>query len=635
MYDANYEITSLQDQLKEAQAIAKDNFKIFEIAKYVMVYKNNRQANNLHKQYEILKNTQDLKKIQEITRRINIILNEIPKDKQLIPKTLEELAEKFKNKGLDINVINLKSQENNAMLEKFQDIIRAANIAIWKYCTAYETIARCQAEIEKLKQETKNKEKIDKTESPISQNIEEQTTEEPEFQIDIYTQKEILSILDEELKKEYHETPKELGIRYYNLENYLKSAYPALNYGKYYNIATIKTCLEINDIMDIYQKTTNLLSKESPNLSYLYQLVLKAYEIAPLNLLNGAQTNKPEYQNYEKLFQKINCHKVLEFYEKAYNIFVNYYNKLSEKEKITLIKEIKDNSYFKQHQEIFNISNNSLIITPSILVYKVNQIVHNKMIKYPTSNYFYESDKDTDIIKINYATKYMNIDEIINIYKTRKTNIKTYKFQTNSNETLTKITKSLKNLQFNFANAILNRLKSKNDLNKLNAEEKNKELINICHQCFNEKAIFTTRQIKDDNYLLEYFKKMNQFNSSSLEKSKLSKKLDKNTDVTKNHETTSNSKITTTEESKKTTSNIENIVVSKKESNPSITVKHNTQARFFGLNKLKQTYLKVTGKWEKFEKIWNTALTKEKEEQEKITEELNRLFGGHDGNRKF
>ena len=55
--------------------------------------------------------------------------------------------------------------------------------------------------------------------------------------------------------------------------------------------------------------------------------------------------------------------------------------------------------------------------------------------------------------------------------------------------------------------------------------------------------------------------------------------------------------------------------------------RYNAENRFFGMNKLKQTMAKITGKWKKFQELSEEAkYTDDEKRQEEITEEFKGMF---------
>lgn len=60
--------------------------------------------------------------------------------------------------------------------------------------------------------------------------------------------------------------------------------------------------------------------------------------------------------------------------------------------------------------------------------------------------------------------------------------------------------------------------------------------------------------------------------------------------------------------------------------NPAIAARYNAQQRFFGMNKLKQTMMRLSGQKRKFSKLWWKANMPDKKTQEQVAFELNKMF---------
>lgn len=60
--------------------------------------------------------------------------------------------------------------------------------------------------------------------------------------------------------------------------------------------------------------------------------------------------------------------------------------------------------------------------------------------------------------------------------------------------------------------------------------------------------------------------------------------------------------------------------------NPAIAARYNAQHRLFGMNKLKQTLMTLSGQKRKFKKLWIKANTTNEKTQEQVAFELNKMF---------
>ncbi len=60
--------------------------------------------------------------------------------------------------------------------------------------------------------------------------------------------------------------------------------------------------------------------------------------------------------------------------------------------------------------------------------------------------------------------------------------------------------------------------------------------------------------------------------------------------------------------------------------NPAIAARYNAQARLFGMSKVKQTMMTITGQKKKFKKLWLKGASQNAQTQEQVAEELNKMF---------
>ncbi len=60
--------------------------------------------------------------------------------------------------------------------------------------------------------------------------------------------------------------------------------------------------------------------------------------------------------------------------------------------------------------------------------------------------------------------------------------------------------------------------------------------------------------------------------------------------------------------------------------NPAIAARYNAQQRLYGMSKLKQTIMTLSGQKRKFKKLWLKANTLNEKNQEQVANELNRMF---------
>lgn len=60
--------------------------------------------------------------------------------------------------------------------------------------------------------------------------------------------------------------------------------------------------------------------------------------------------------------------------------------------------------------------------------------------------------------------------------------------------------------------------------------------------------------------------------------------------------------------------------------NPALAARYEAQQRLYGMNKLQQTLMAITGQKRKFKKLWLKSASASTKTQEEVAEELNKLF---------
>ncbi len=70
----------------------------------------------------------------------------------------------------------------------------------------------------------------------------------------------------------------------------------------------------------------------------------------------------------------------------------------------------------------------------------------------------------------------------------------------------------------------------------------------------------------------------------------------------------------------------ESLGETKTSTNPAIAARYNAQKRLFGMSKFRRTVMNLTGQKKKFEKLWYKAITSDSKTQDKVADELNKMF---------
>lgn len=277
-----------------------------------------------------------------------------------------------------------------------------------------------------------------------------------------------------------------------NERKLIKDAYPDLGElsDEYYNMATLEMAMKIKKASDNFDKYNhlNIFSKKAAKLSILdlYQMANNISIVAPNELLRE-EIDPAAKSKMDALFSKTDILASVDNYTKAYNTYTNYFNHLSSdeqnKEKVSLMTPARQypNNYF-------NITEFQ-IYSPTNLKNNINKQVTDKMLSKAPE--FLNEDPGIPA-KINYATKYMNVEQISTLYRLIKNRVNEFdevrsdmpekvqreKIRNQSSRTAI--------LQQNFAKAIIMKTQNK----ALTPEEIEALSVKICKENFKEEPKF-------------------------------------------------------------------------------------------------------------------------------------------------
>ena len=293
----------------------------------------------------------------------------------------------------------------------------------------------------------------------------------------------------------------------YTLRRQIEKKYQELDqteyYGRFYgsdNIEAIYKFHVLSEKRDSY----------SPTLRYnrIVEMGILAVDIVFKDLMNGRFQSTTKMAEFMSQFKP---HETLERYEKAYNEYIKYYNRLNAKEKETV-----DNyaSKFDDYRKKFGISGTSGedIATVDDIKKVVNRQVRKAYVderKY--DNYINEHNevRFDNIDSFYYSLKYMDAEEIASLYTTISLDRERQLIYARSDEEYEMIANARKKygtaLQRMFAEAIRRRLTNTTySIEEINDETKTEErmkkaetdLVAICKDYFHEEPRFDLHYIK-------------------------------------------------------------------------------------------------------------------------------------------
>ena len=291
---------------------------------------------------------------------------------------------------------------------------------------------------------------------------------------------------------------------------------------------------------------------------------------------------------FQNLINKTELMNSLEKYNKAYEVYKKYFQKLSPEEQ-TAIKEKFEASSSTRYAHSLNIEKFE-ILHPI----QLRELVNNKVIEKMTeNNLYYGANNNFDRTRaIKKATTFMDREKTAQAYKAIKFKHERTLIYSTMNENDVKYHQQyFATLQENFAITLVNKLTEEEKKNKTEEEL----LLYVCETILNERPLFTISRQKTE------------------------------VEATKeNIEETTTTKLS--EDGKQVYTYISG-EETKTTTNAAIAARYNAQHRFFGLNKMLQTTNRIRGTWAKFEKLWREAaqVTDEKEIQQ-VADELNQMF---------
>ncbi len=366
------------------------------------------------------------------------------------------------------------------------------------------------------------------------------------------------------------------GIEYYASSDLIKSGFEIQNH--------------LQNFKNYAKEAKNPFKKPSrtPELRELYQLAVLVYQNLPAELLSSRDMTSTSSQYVERIKGLSKISSSLNAYVEAYNIFVNYYNKLSNQEKMDIKSEFESSNTMGFIKDTFNVDHFT-VLSPEQLKGYVNRAVKEGMIE----NYLnYIDNKNDSISHINRACTYMSVEEIASTYAAIRRRYEEYAYGDSE-----QITKNTANLQRDFAYAILYKM----NLKELTPEEKNAKLYEIVTQIMKEQVLFGLDKVEN----------MQQEQPTTEAKEVVEPATDE---------------LKTTKEADGYYHYKAGSVFAKT-TNRAMAARYNAQSRFFGMSKFEQTLAKMNGSWKKFNDLWQkVGDLRSSEENEQLADQLDQMF---------
>ncbi len=451
-------------------------------------FKNDRERKKAKDGIYLIQNV-DMAKAQKGHKKI---LDSIKKIEQLshtssfeISRSIQEMQRSYR--------LNLTSSDCDRIADEIRkDPVEALRTYARRYMYAKQSIQR----LEKEKEEAKNKAAERRKQTESSKTIREsgygtysgtssyssydkyERTPIKKTPYSGSTPEQSKELIKEDIDKKI---ANEYGSHKFSSEEIdrITKLYRRINaYGKgYYSIDTLEKGIQIEKIV----------SKNELNIDDIMNLAIATYEVTVKELLFHNSLNESN-----ELFRKIDAINSIYKYKEGYNKFMKYYSSLSQEAKKEIDRQITNN---RDYNRLFGKN----LVTPDALTLKVNNYVSDYLVKnrknvYPTTDYY---------SRTTHATRYMDIDQIANLYKRLKYDIYEAPIRAEDPEEEKRIIENRKRelaqLQKDFAHVILTKTQSFSklkDITKMDEkeqekyfEEQNAKLASICKDIFEEEPI--------------------------------------------------------------------------------------------------------------------------------------------------
>lgn len=351
---------------------------------------------------------------------------------------------------------------------------------------------------------------------------------------------------------------------------------------------------------NIYKRTHLIPFKEPrvPTLENLLDMALIIYNDLPKELTTLRTASSERSIFLERLTNQVGVIDYLDKYNEAYNIFMKYYNKLSDEEKTTIKNEFNKRTHPKY--EKLGIKEFD-ILHPN----ELKRLVNNKVTELMKENYYVYGNKDVIDVhaRLKKSTKFMTIEQIVSTYhQLQQEKDKYISYSTMTEEDIKYRREWFDHLQHNFAHLLIQRLTEEQTKDKTTDQQ----LYLVCKEYLKEEPRFPLD--------LKRTKEQEQQAIDELYGSK--KTIENVTGATVSDDTEHVVEIGITKE--------EDIEAS---TSTAVRAGYNAMNRFYGLKKVEQTIERITGRWAKFERAWQKAQkAKSETEIQELTEEFNGMF---------
>lgn len=437
---------------------------------------------NLTKIYEI--DIENIKEIEELRKKINVIAREKGRNDG------DDLAKSSKIALLKNNIQIVISKENDILEQINLDEYLENKVGTGSWFNDADRfisqfiISRQRKDM--LEKKTKislgNKlNDVSREETNVSMEYLAHTVKEKKH-TEVFKEAEIIKFITPRINNCMTSVHYNLlNLNYNEKTEIIKAVGP-----KYQDLALniLYYAIELVQIRKIYAKYVDDMQNPyrqsyfTPSLEDLLKAATDIFVTLPEILLLRNNDTSNEARNLRRLTNLCKTKEYLKNYDIIFQAYQNFYNNLDEERKGRIQLEFSNN--LMEKYSLLSLTRFE-IITPQRLINKVNIKIAEIMRK---DYEYYGSEMESNIsVNIIRATQYMSVEDMADVYNEMKREVSTI-FNLGNNRNEEKELEYMKNLQYNFARAIL----AKSCNNKLKIEEEKEMLINICRDYFFEEA---------------------------------------------------------------------------------------------------------------------------------------------------
>ncbi len=425
----NYDL-KIGDEKKRATKAAY----LFRLATEHMTYKNNRQEKNIVKLYFQLTSVPSYEEKVKIKHKLTNAFKGLPDQDLISSVKLERIMQTdFYNKHL--------GKDHREIVKLSIELANDLKASAIKYLDEYIT---CYWRIKLLEQERMEQENALKVPSKPKQTnykptqTETRSTTDYEQPISRYgipqprePKPKLYSsryMLEDEAQKEMNANLLKMlqekdnwynrGLSY-ELKDEVREVYKGRNAYAFADV--VSDAIEMNQIANEYAQMNTTTKKLpvglDPRVNDIMKLAINCYNVTVYQLKHefGEGNTTEAHLNSRDLLHKLNADSSLAIYQQTYDMFMKYYGSLDEAQRQNIKNHIDQYGY--EYKKVFNIPDNyPRIVDTRDIINAVNRAMSARI-----KESFAHIDIERSSLEFNdvlrSSTRYMKVDEIVQLYK--------------------------------------------------------------------------------------------------------------------------------------------------------------------------------------------------------------------------